>query len=217
MLEPYGQISKHRQITVTTDTNRDHLSPLAQYTHDNASDTGSLHYTHNRDLSGSPSQRSTHTMSSTKSKKWAVPQPVRDPNHQRRQMTAFRGVTVTPIEKIRKVIGTNFANFVSMEFADVFNHKEEFTPICLQSAQVEDSLEYQRRHAFAEQIALTENNANVKRARAFLPLLADTWVVDQGFYHTTPAKKEDSARYAKSISSTRSLKLALWTHNEPKT
>ena len=121
--------------------------------------------------------------------KWAVPKPARTSQSQRHQLKAFKNPTTTPIERMREVIGEEFAQFVSLEFANVFNLDVDYSTKCLESAKAEDSIEYQRRHAFADSIALTEDTSNIKRAQVFLHLLADMWVIDQGLYHTNNSKK----------------------------
>ena len=77
-----------------------------------------------------------------------------------------------------------------MEFAEIFVHEVGFTTTCIEAAGKERSHEYQRRHAFVDSIAFTETTENFERARTFLTLIADVWVVDQVLYNTTTSKKK---------------------------
>ena len=182
----FGQVAKNMSITIATNNNQNNPSPLSHKAPEETLERSLAHFEPNRRTPVSPSQLNTHTTFSSRSKKWSVPQPVTHRHSQHQQVPAFQDNTVTPIEKIKNVIEENFVRFVILEFADVFNLKMEFLVICLQFAAKEDTIEYQRRHAFAEQISLTKDAANVRRVQVFLYLLADTWVIDQGFYHSVP-------------------------------
>ena len=163
---------------------------MVQHAHMNTMDIDPPHINHRHIAHHSPSQESTHTASSSRSRKWTVPEPVVRRQPQPSQAAAFRGVFRTPIERVREVIGEDFAEFVTMECASVFVAEIGFSNRCLQAATEEETDEYKRRHEIAEQIANAERAENFKRAHNYLHLLADVWIVDQGFYHTTLRKRK---------------------------
>ena len=139
----------------------------------------------------SPANHNALARTPTIGRKWSIPPPVQRAQSVQQQTPAFNENAILPMQQIENVIGEDFTQFISPDFAEVFTSSTTFSKTCINAARNIEHAEYNRRHAMAEAIAYNAGltTENIARAKTFLQLLADIWVVDQAFYHKNPRKQ----------------------------